>query len=510
MTYGARLAATGLLGLVLALTPACGLVSAAEDAPELPEHVVARVLNADGSVAAELTFETFKIALVAKVQPELDDLRSAPLTVLREMVEQRVVELEGVRLGLVVTPEELRAYEAQLDQQIRLRTGGQQTLKDVRVSKGMTFAHFQEVLRLQLLKDEVAAHSAWLGKLPENERQRISQVEVVVAQLSKKSRLVWCVSVSEVLLQQAGQREPQRRNDGVLVLVDDTPITRAEYGAALLERLPEDVLKDVVERESATKLLQVKNVALDDAGMEAELVLRETNWIVQRTLLSQTEWHSVGYEEFLKATLKMSRAELKADRYYRSYYGLVRREREKLTEEMLLAEFTYKASSSYGTALLVDALQIGYERSNPLLSGGPGGRDRREALQIAQGVLGQLARGQPFREVIRDLLAQHTDPHTKLPDRTLRGGERRLYNIESDRLLFDQAKLLKDGETSGVIETLSEVHLLRRKESVPGPTYETVRDVIRDNLAGQMAGKIIQNETRQSGLVRVRWPIRKV
>ena len=290
--------------------------------------------------------------------------------------------------------------------------------------------------------------------------------------------------------------------------VNDQPLGRMEFGKGLLERLSEDILKDVVDKECATKLLQLESVALDDAAMEEELLLRERNWAVQRTLMSQTEWHSVGFDEFLKATLKQTRAELKADRYFRSYYGLVRRERARITEDLLLKEWEVKQTTQYGPAILVEALQVGFERKNALLTGSVA-RDRAQALAVAQSVLTQVARGQSFTDAIKEAVARGANARTGMPDPTLRSSERRLYNTQADQILFQEASKLTDGEVSaGPIETLSEVHLLRRKGSEPGPSYGTVKEIMREMLAGQEAQYFMQKQAKDPARVQVRWPIR--
>jgi len=407
-----------------------------------------------------------------------------------------------------VSEDEVRTYVGKLDTQLRTASGGQQNIAAVRKAKGMTWERFRDSIHYLLAKEKVAGHAAWLGKLPENDRQRLSQVSVVVTELHKRAKLLWHVPVAPQLLQQAQQNEPVAGPPDALVTVNGTPITRPELGKALLERLPEDTLKDVVDKECATKLLKLESVALDDAAMDEELAVRERNWAVQRTLMSQTEWHNVGFEEFLKATLKKTRAELRADRYYRSYYGLVRRERAKVTESDLLKEWEVKKNTQYGPAILVEQLQVGFERKNALLTGGVG-RDRAQALAVAQGVLTQVARGLSFTEAIKEAVARGANPRTGMPDPTLRSSERRLYNTQADQILFQEANKLRDGEVSAApIETLSEVHLLRRKGSEPGPTFGTVKEILREMLAGQEAQYFMQKQAKDPTRVQVRWPIR--
>jgi hypothetical protein len=507
---------TRSLRLALMLGVACGCAHPAlsDDpprglaVPNLPEHVVARVLHPDGSIAGELTFDTLERAIVGFVMPELDEFSHPALTVLRMLIEERLVEQEATRLGIAVTDADAVAYERKLDGDVRLRSGGQKTLADMRKEKGMTVVHFRAMLRMQLLKERVASHPSWLGKLPEDEGQRLNQIGVVVTELHTRAVIKWHVRVNDILLQQAKQAAPAPDPSGALATVNGSPITSARYGEALVQQLPEELLKEYVDKECATKLLQVESVALDEAAMESELQLRERNWLVQRTMLSQTEWHNVSYEEFLKASLKKTRAELKADRYYRSYYGLVARERLSVGDAEVAEEFEKKKDTHYGAAILVDAIQIGFERKNALMSGG--GREKHAALQLAGEVQTRVNRGQPFDVVVRDVAKRHVDPRTKMPDRTVRAGERRLYNTSADRILYDAAAKLEDGEMSMMVETLAEIHLLKRKGTIPGPTLDAVREVIRDHIAGQRAQKRMLDQAKDPKRVQVRWPIRQV
>ncbi|MFM8979380.1 MAG: SurA N-terminal domain-containing protein [Planctomycetia bacterium] len=531
MTRANRLAPPRLLPLLLAgalLAPCAAPLrgALAEDPPaggaapggpaaapaarggDLPPGVIARIRAADGAIVAELTSGALEGALVQHVLPDLKDAGSAPLTILREMVEEQLVRQEAQRLGLAATDEEVSAYAATLDRELRTRSGGQQTLEEKRKQHGMSWETFRESLRVQILKEEVAAHAEWLGRLPPNAKTRNSQVIVVVTELHKRARLAWHVPVAEILLQQAGQDAPVPEASGALVSVNGAPITRAAYGRSLYERLSEDVLKEVVDKECTTKLLQVDSVALDEAAMEDELRLRERNWLVQRTLQAQPEWQKVGYEEFLQAKLKRSRAEVKADRYYRSFYGLVRRERARVSDEMIAREWEQKRETSYGPAVVVDALQVGFERKNALL-GDSGRRDRAAALALAHEVLTQVSRGQPFDLVAKDLASRQKDPRTGGPDSSVRSGERRITNTPADQILWQEASKLKDGEISPApVETLSEVHLMRRKRLEPGKQLADVKDVLRESIAGRNAQEYVLAQAKDPQRVQLRLPIR--
>ncbi len=512
MTQPKRSLLAGLcLAIVLLPAPPLGAEdapAATPRAPELPPQVVARIYGPQGEVLAELTFGNLGPALVNHVLADLEELSSAAMTILRGLIEEMLVTQEASSLGLSVGDEEVKSYVGKLDTELRTASGGQKNIGQLRKDKGMTWEVFRDSIHTLLLKEKVASHAKWLGKLPTNDRQRLSQVSVVVTELHKRAQLVYHVPVSPQLLQQAKQAAVVPGPAEALVSVNGAPLTRAAFGKALLDFLSEDILKDVIDKECATKLLQLESVALDDASMEQELALRERNWAVQRTLMSQTEWHNVGFAEFLKATIKKTPTELKADRYYRSYYGLVRRERAKITEALLLKEWEVKQNTQYGPAILVEALQVGFERKNALLTGGVA-RDRAQALAVAQSVLTQVARGQSFTEAIKEAVARGANPRTGMPDPTLRSSERRLYNTQADQILFQEASKLKDGEVSaGPIETLSEVHLLRRKASEPGPTYATVKEILREMLAGQEAQYFMQKQAKDPTRVQVRWPIR--
>ena len=458
--------------------------------PPLPDGVIARVYGRDGKVAGELTRETLARVLVTRVAADLMSEGSSAFTILREVIEEVFLDQEARRLGVSVTPKEVETKEGELDTELRIKSGGLENLAQRRKTAGMTLEGMRGKLRVELLKERIAGHAQHLGTLPKDPIKRQSQISVVIIELHKKAAIVYGIRT-------AWSPQPTALAPGVVALVNGEQVSRERFGAALYQFLDETDLRDAVYEECTAKLLETEGVTLSEAEMEAELAHRAKVWEQQRELFSQEIWREekVGYDEFLKATLKKTRDEVKAERYYRSYYGLVRRERAKVTDAMVQEEFEKKRETHYGPAILVDEFRVSFESPNALI-GGRVKRTKREAYQLVSSVKRQIEGGRPFSDIVKDVVAQHVDPRTRLPDPTVTQGKRRLQNVSADQILFTAASKLRDGQLSDVVETLSELHLLLRVRSEPAKTLDAVRDAVREHLAGLEASFFMRGDTR--------------
>jgi hypothetical protein len=139
-----------LAGLCLGLALLSAAPLAADDAPPsappppaLPPHVVARIYGPAGEVLAELAFEHLRPAIVSHVLADLEELSSAPMTILRGLIEEMLVAQEGRALGLAVSDEEVKAYVGKLDTKLRTASGGQKNIGQLRKDKGMTWEVFR-------------------------------------------------------------------------------------------------------------------------------------------------------------------------------------------------------------------------------------------------------------------------------------------------------------------------------------------------------------------------------
>lgn len=483
--------------LASAVVLGCGLAGAEPPpAPPKPgdplrDGEIARVFGPDGSHAGTLTGETVAHVLVTRVAADLESPTSSAFTILREVIEEVLLDQEARRLGIAVTPEKVTAKENQLDTELRLKSGGQDNLAQQRKNRSMTHEGMRSRLRVQILMEEIAAHPQHLGALPTDAVKRQSQVSVVVVELHKKATIVYGIRT-------AWSEQPAALAPGVVALVNGEPVTRARYGAALFQFLDEADLRDAVYEVCTAKLLETEGVTLSEAEMDAELAYRAKVWEQQRELFSQEAWRErkVGYDEFLKASLKRTRAELRLDPYYRAYYGLVRRERAKVTDAMVEAEFAKKKDTHYGPAILVHEFHVSFDSPNALL-GSRVKRSKREAMQMVASVKRQVDGGRPFTDIVRDVVAQHADPRTRVPDPTVNEGRRRLFNVSADQLLFAAAAKLRDGQLSEPVETLSELRLLLRVKEEPAKRLDDVRDAVREHLAGLEAQYVMRGDPRK-------------
>ena len=81
----------------------------------------------------------------------------------------------------------------------------------------------------------------------------------------------------------------------------------------------------------------------------------------------------------------------------------------------------------------------------------------------------------------------------------------RVRNTGNGRHLYEQAKLLEDGQVSRPFETLAEVHLIRREKWIPAPAFADVEDLIRQHLAFQKAREYLEEQMGDPEMVEIRW-----
>lgn len=427
--------------------------------------------------------------VVWRVRQELMELGSGPLTILRQIVEERVVDQEARRLGLHVTNAEVDAKYREIDTKVRRRTNAAKTLREVIVrEQNSSVEEFRQVLRLQLLKEKVAGHQTYIGPLPVDEKSKIAQIEVVIGELLGRAKVAYGART-------ALQAEPSKLERGVIATVNGEPITLEEYGEELIARLATSRIKAVIRDEC--KALLTRRWALSVEAMDAVIARERERWDQWRTMTTQEVLTSVSYDDYVKMQYRLAVEQLKQDSYFRGLYGLVEAFRQEVAPEQIREEYEAKKSSVYGDAYLVTDIQVKFVPRNDLL-GPSGGRTRREALKLANTVVRQAHAQEPFEDIARDV-NQKRDP-------TFFARRLRIRNTDNERLLYEQAKLLDDGQVSHPFETLAEVHVLRREQRLEAPTYPQVEDMIRQGLALTKAHAWLEEQMTNPELVEVRWP----
>jgi hypothetical protein len=470
---------------VLTVAAMAVVVAHAEDerpAPP-PQDWIARVKD------RYLTKERLAQAVVWRVRQELLEHSSAPLTVLREMVEERVVLQESRRLRLHVSTAEVDAKYRAIEKQVRDLTNGAKTLHEVITREWhQTIADFRANLQHELLKEKVAGHQEYLGLVPKDEKAKLAQIEVVIGELIEKSRV-------EYGLPTALQNEPSKLAPGVVATVNGEPITLQQYGQKLLVRLPRVRIRSIIHEECRSVL--TTSWALTVEQMDRVIEREKASWHQYREMSTQEALRSLSYEDYVKMQYRLDIAGLRQDRYFRGLYGLVESMRRAVKPEQIRKEYDDKKDTAYGDRYLVTDVQIMFRQRDDLL-GPSAGRTRRDALKLANEILRRAHSGVDFERIAREINEKR--------DATFFARRLRVRNTDNERHLYQQAKLLQDGTVSRPFETLAEVHVLRREKYIPAPTFAQIEDLIRQRIAFGEANEWLEKQMTDKSLVEIRWP----
>jgi hypothetical protein len=476
------------LGLVLALALAIpGTAARADEA--LPADWVA---VAAGHV---LTHRALGAAVVRRMSQDLLEAGGASLTILRQMIQERVERQEARLLGLDVSAAEVQAEYDRIDREVKTRTNGLKNLAEEIQNQGTTMREFRAALRQQMLRTKIAAHPKYLGAtLPKDEEIRIAQVEIVMNKLLERARVVYGVRTGI-------SPEPATLEPGVVCLVNDEPITAGEFGDQLLTRLPNDRIHGILVQ--MCKAVLTKDVALTVEAMGPVIEQERQRWHEQRELATQEALRHLSFEDWMKFRYGLDLDTLREDPYFRGVYGLLTRFRGAVTEEEIAKDFEQNRGTLYGESILIHDVQIAFSSANALVPGAAG-RDYKTALRMASDVLARHAAGVPWDQIAREINERSMGGQ---PDPTFQARRIRVRNSGNESLLFAQAREMPDGGVSRPFDTLSEVHVFQRIEGFPPLGLDQARELIRERLANHKANDWFDAQMKDETVVRIRWPL---
>jgi hypothetical protein len=436
-----------------------------------------------------LTLKGLATAMVARVREELLEKGSGPSTVLRQVVQERMVLQEAKRLGVGVTDEEVGRRFSELDREVRERSGGSQTLRNVMEKQEQSPSLFRLLLRNQMLKERIAMHPTWLGpKVPTDEHQRLAQFEAVVIEIQKKAKVVYGIPT-------ANEAKPATLAPGVVATVNGEPITTEEFGIELARRLATDVVLGIIKAECKSVLSEKS--ALTEQEMEAEIAKERENWNRWRELSTQQALKTLSYDDYVKHWHRVSLEDLKRDRFFRGLFGLIRSFRAQVKPDDVLQEYEKNKATLYGPSIRVVDVQINFAQKNALVPQ-QGARERKDALRLANEILVKKESGMPFDQIAREVLA--------LGDRSMTAKSVRLRDTNADRILWEKAATMADGDVA-LTETISAVHVIHREEGVPAPAFAEIQGMIAEGVAKKAAEKWLDESLKDERLVKIRWPL---
>lgn len=482
-----------LLCVVLIAPPA-----PAKDAP-LPDGVVARVTGRD------LTFDGLCRAAAQQKVHELMNRGSTVASTLRQLMEEYIVTQEAQRLGVDVSKAKVDARFKQYDTELRRRSGGNMTIQEMMRREGMSIEEMRTLLAHQLRQEAVARHPENLGDtLPKNESERLAQLKVVLEKIvSRTVKKIYVRNTFGWGIAKDGQPD-WIASVQVHSSMQPKVIDRAAFGRALVLRLSTGEVRGILDRECKTGLMAASGVSLTDPQFDEEIALATRLWLIERELASQAAFKDVSYEMFVEASFGIKVEEMKRQRYYRGYFGLLRRMRATITDAEVKKEWERGKDSTWGKYVLVNAISIEFKQENAKFVR-RSVRHKKQAVKMANDITRKLAAGVSFDQMVRQITERNKDPRTR--DNTLRGGERRVRSADADFLLYKEALVMKDGQVSRPVETLSHIHVIKRIREYSAPTYQQVAPLIREQLARKAARNWLEEQIKDPKYVRVRWPL---
>lgn len=512
-------AAAALLLACLGFVPSAH----ADEGAKLPPEITARVNYYEGYDekakqptgrlvrSLPLSFDGFCLAAYQQLAPELRLPGSAPTTVLRRLIEHRVTELEAQRLGVTVTQADIDQSWKEQSDRIRRSTNGMKDLDTLLRENDRDPQNARRQLGRILLRTRVAGHDAHLGKLPKDERRLIAQVSIVIGELVKKSVVRYGIEVAPALLN--GGRPMRLPNPSWICTIQipgtaatqAQPITQQELGREFVLQLSTGTVRGILDRECKTALMISPRWQLTDRQFDLEVAHQRKIWAVERTLASQEALKELTYDQYVEHKYKKRIVDMRQDRYYRSFFGMLSKLREEITDQEVVKEYEKRRESVWGEYILVWDVQIEFAQDARGSFADRTQRPKMEAVRLAKEIGRLQASGLPWDQIVQRVNGRQ-DPTFKAVRRRLRSAEEKSMSAQ-DHVLFKTADAMRDGQVSRAIETLTALHILRREQKMPPPSFDKVRILIKEVLARRKATLWLQERLENDKIVQVQWPI---
>jgi hypothetical protein len=422
--------------------------------------------------ARDVTREEFRRYLVQISIADLDDPRSPAGSVFDFYRQEVVVEQEASRLGIVVSAADYDARYAQLDAEVRRVSGGKDTLESVRRRQQTSAEEFRANLSTQIRKERIAGHPSYLGdRLPKDERDRQAQVEVVFGEVLKRARI-----------------ERTGLPPGVVARINGRPITDVDLGFVLEQRLGDADVAKALERLCLRHLLDQEGLGLSEADVARVLEADRPLWERQKEDATQPEIRSLSFDSFLQWRYGVPVAEMRVSPYWRGLLALKERVRRGVTDDEVAAAWVRGAKTEWGPVILVTDIAVSFQIPKAVTEPSVRRRTQEEARRLANEVVRRLSQGEDGNAIVKEI--------QRKKEKGFVAEQSRLVDFENDIPLFAAVKDLPDGAWTGVVELLSEYHVMRRDGMRPAQPLEVLRPVIREKIVGRKTNEWILEHVR--------------
>jgi hypothetical protein len=386
--------------------------------------------------------------------------------ILEHLVDDRCVAAEARRRNVSVTEEEVVAFVAKTDDQIRKQTGGARTIDDVYREQKTTPREFAVQVRQYLLQQKMASEE--LGTKPGQ--------EVTEARLK-----LWLAALR--------RRQNVRWNDlpeGVFASIGDDVVDRATFAKELRAQLSDadwyDALAFLVMNAAAEHALAEAKIVVTDEEVEADIAGRRAVFAKDPRVAGT----GLTYDEFLKQTEGTSEAEQRADPRYRTNVGLLRLLSRGISEGDVKKSWE-ENRDAYGERALVRQIYVAAQDKGGQFQGRSFEEGKELALRAKVAVLeasGQLP-GRSGAKSLADAVSGVAKQFEEDPDRRAQAGEpaawshvNLLGHDELDKAVFSCPL----GTLQGPVRSPDGWHLFLVEERRPAPSFDEVKDVVREDL----------------------------
>ena len=389
------------------------------------------------------------------------------LEILAQQIQDKLVQQEAVRRGIVVPEAEVDAKVNQVRKELKVAPGPQKTLEALLAEKKMTIGQFKRELRDQIALEQMVRRDL---RLPESATVQDEHIEKWVAGVRSRAKM-------------RGAREGLP--PGVTAMVNGQQILEADIIQELADRVPRPDLEKLVERllddKIVEKLMQDQKINIRDSDLE----------VMTRNL--ETELHKrpgmagVTLENYLHASNKTLGD---VQEQFRHAIGLRKIVARQVTEAQLRLAFNEFQEAYTGKmvhAQHILALAVDVDTMQP--------RDAQafdRARTKIENIQRQIKSGARFEEMARK---ESDDPGTAKKGGDL-GFIRRLGDVPEE--VAAMAFLLKADEISPPVRSAYGCHLVRALEVRPGKPvrFEDVREQVLRDVVVATCDRWLQNYKR--------------
>jgi hypothetical protein len=387
---------------------------------------------------------------------------------LDQHVDDTCVEIEAKKRGVTVSEEEVAAYVKRVDETVRKQTGNARTIEDVYADNHTSPQEFATVAREYLRRQKMAAEE--LGGKPGEE-------------VSEARLKLWLSA-----LRRRMNVKLANLPDGVYAMVGETAVDRAGYAKALKEGLPQEAVEtaklDLVLEAATEHALEQAKIVVSDADVDADLARLRDRFAKD----PRVKGTGATFDDFLRQSRGTSEAELRTDRRYRASIGLERLLAKNVPDEAVKKHWDDNRDA-YGERALVRQIYLAGQEDGGKFHM----RTFKEAFEMslrakaavleASGGLGTApaAGKKPLPEALTAVAKQFEEDKEKRTN----AGEPVAWthaNLVGEEALKKAVFAGETGTLIGPIRSRVGYHLVVVEERRPAPTYDEVKDNVREDL----------------------------